>query len=275
MAPNLMSEPLRTAHTHAGPLSDADRDARIEQLLLTGLDHYFSGRHAQAIDIWTRVAFLERGHGRARAYIERARSALAEQQREHEELLHSGVEAYHAGRLDVSRELLTRAIEQGGPSDTALVFLQRLSRVDAAQAASRGVASSQSLAAHPSPADAARWRLPLTIAASVLVAGAILLVAMPVASWLAEIPVAAPPVVAARAEPLPVVRASDMRLARAHALAATGHIAAALRTLERIDIADPARADADAFRVTLQRQLLAAAGADQVSATAADAGAGR
>src|SRR3954466_3389816 len=121
-----MPETLPVDPAGAGASPDPDREARIEELLLAGLDRYFAGRHEQAINIWTRVAFLERGHGRARAYIERARTALAEQQREHEELLHSGVEAYHAGKLDVSRDLLTRAIEQGGPTDTALVFLQRL-----------------------------------------------------------------------------------------------------------------------------------------------------
>ena len=67
----------------------ADREALIEQLLLAGLDHYFDGSYEQAVNVWTRVAFLERGHGRARAYIERARGALAERQRESEELLHA------------------------------------------------------------------------------------------------------------------------------------------------------------------------------------------
>src|SRR5215213_6992280 len=133
-----MSDPLRTPHADAvSPLSDADREARIEELLLSGLDHYFSGRYDQAINIWTRVAFLERGHGRARAYIERARSALAERQRESEELLHGGVSAYHAGDLARARDLLTRAVEQGDPSDTALLFLQQLTRVEAAASAVR------------------------------------------------------------------------------------------------------------------------------------------
>ena len=71
-------------------------------------------RYEQAINIWTRVAFLERGHGRARAYIERARGALAERQRESEELTHTGIAAYEAGDLQTARELLTRAVEQGG-----------------------------------------------------------------------------------------------------------------------------------------------------------------
>jgi cytochrome c-type biogenesis protein CcmH/NrfG len=67
------------------PSSDTDRDAKIEQLLLSGLDHYFASQYDQAINVWTRVLFLDRSHARARAYIERARSALAEQQRESEE----------------------------------------------------------------------------------------------------------------------------------------------------------------------------------------------
>ena len=57
--------------------SGADDDARIEHLLVTGLDHYFAGEFEPAINLWTRVLFLDRTHDRARAYIERARSAQA------------------------------------------------------------------------------------------------------------------------------------------------------------------------------------------------------
>src|ERR687892_1174241 len=99
-----MTEPVRTPNASDRSLSDAEREARIEELLLSGLDHYFSGRYDQAINIWTRVAFLERGHGRARAYIERARSALAERQRESEELAHNGIAAYEAGDLQTARD---------------------------------------------------------------------------------------------------------------------------------------------------------------------------
>ena len=51
-----------------------------------GLDHYFSEQHELAINVWTRVLFFDRGHARARAYIERARSALNERQRKGDEL---------------------------------------------------------------------------------------------------------------------------------------------------------------------------------------------
>jgi hypothetical protein len=62
----------------------SSRDQRIEQLLLAGLDRYFAGELERAIQVWSRVFFLDRGHPRARAYIERARAAIAEGQREAE-----------------------------------------------------------------------------------------------------------------------------------------------------------------------------------------------
>ena len=85
--------PASAAHD----VQERDREARVEELLLAGLDHYFAGQHELAISVWTRVLFLDHGHARARAYIERARGAIAERQREREELLHTGVAAFRRG----------------------------------------------------------------------------------------------------------------------------------------------------------------------------------
>src|SRR5260370_23951875 len=101
-----MPDPLRTVGTRA---LDADRDAKIEQILLAGLDRYFAAQYEQAINVWTRVLFLDRNHARARAYIERARSALAERQRESEELLQGGLAAFGRGDGDDARRLLQAA----------------------------------------------------------------------------------------------------------------------------------------------------------------------
>src|SRR6188472_1478002 len=120
-----MSDPVTTHPAQAA-------DARVEQLLLAGLDHYFVGHYAQAIHVWTRVLFLDRGHARARAYIERARSALAEQQRESEELLHNGVAAFDRGEIELARRLLTSSLDRGGPQELALPILARLNRLEAA-----------------------------------------------------------------------------------------------------------------------------------------------
>src|SRR2546430_7092399 len=126
-----MSESPRTDRARAPEVhSGADRDAKIEQLLLDGLDHYFDARYEQAINVWTRALFLDRSHARARAYIERARSALAERQRQSEELLQTGVAAFHRGDSEEARRLLQAAIDAGAPPEDALAFLERLNRLE-------------------------------------------------------------------------------------------------------------------------------------------------
>ncbi|HEV3486056.1 MAG TPA: hypothetical protein VG106_11660, partial [Vicinamibacterales bacterium] len=110
-------------------MAEHDRDARVEDLLLAGLDHYFAGQYELAINVWTRVLFLDRGHARARAYIERARGALSERQREAEELLHSGAAAFARGDADAARRLLTTAVERGAGNEEALALLDRLDRL--------------------------------------------------------------------------------------------------------------------------------------------------
>src|SRR5919106_1306277 len=130
-----MTDPLRTHPYNDSTLSAdaaAERDAKIETLLLAGLDQYFAGDYAQAIDVWTRALFLDRSHARARAYIERARSAMAEQQRESEELLHNGVAAFHRGEGQEARQMLNAAVQRGGAHDVALAFLTRIDRIHAA-----------------------------------------------------------------------------------------------------------------------------------------------
>src|SRR5437762_8876953 len=139
------------------PASGADRDAKIEQLLLVGLDHYFANRYELAINVWTRALFLDRSHARARAYIERARSAQAERQRESEELLQNGVSAFQRGDGSEARRLLEAAIEGGAPSEEALVVLERLNRLEMAVApeslltAARGDRARASGARRPDP----------------------------------------------------------------------------------------------------------------------------
>lgn len=258
-----MTEPLRTAPASDGS-ADADRDALIERLLLAGLDHYFEGRYEQAVNIWTRVAFLERGHGRARAYIERARGALAEQQRETEEFLHRGLEAFRTGDLANARELLTRAVADGG-SETALVFLQRLGIAEAGHAAAarlpRGsseTTASQLLRRHtdrvPRP-RATNWTA--TIGVCLVIASTIFLAAQPIASWLGEQPVVAPLASPRASDPVPVVRMSEIRLDRAKALYESGRLQEALRALDAIDRGDPLRRDAETLIASIQGALLA------------------
>jgi tetratricopeptide (TPR) repeat protein len=238
----------------AGDADAPDRESRVEQLLLAGLDQYFAGRYEQAIDIWTRVAFLDRRNSRAKAYIERARGLVAERQRETEALVHEGVAAYHAGDLTGARTLLMRAVDRGGHSDTAQLFLDRLQRAEPAPSVTP--ATLRSPVPAPSRQSYPRWIWTVTIAVSITLAAAILVAARPVASFIAELPLAAPSPARIPVEPLPIALASDRVLQRARTLRAEGRLRDALRALSAVDVADPRRDAADALESEIQREIL-------------------
>jgi hypothetical protein len=265
MADSSPTRPVRASE----PSDDADREARIEQLLLTGLDHYFAGQYEHAINVWTRVVFLERHHDRAKAYIERARVALAERHRKSEELLHDGVEAYNAGDVPQARDLLTRAVEQG--SDAADVFLNRLDRVGVIPSLADAVdvpVPARRPAGRP-PLSAPRRRLVQAVLAAVLVAVTMLVSGLPLGTWLSELEVAPVPVAQPIPDdPLPLVRPSDLALERAQSLHADGRLWDALRALDAIGIADARRPDADRVRAGIQRDILALTGPSAGSRTA-------
>jgi hypothetical protein len=239
----------------AGDAEAADRESRVEQLLLAGLDQYFAGHVDQAIDIWTRVAFLDRRNSRAKAYIDRARGLVAERQREVEALVHEGVAAYHAGHLDVARTLLSRAVERGGHSDTAQLFLERLQRSETLPHVP--AATPRHAVPRDPPARPVWWDWVTTAAVSAALAIAILVAARPVASFVAELPIAVPATVPAAPEALPVARLSDRALGEARALRAQRRHAEALRVLEGVDVGDAQRPAADALRAEIQQEVLA------------------
>src|SRR5512140_267571 len=165
----LIFDPLRTDGSHASADASApDRDAKIEQLLLVGLDHYFAARYELAINVWTRALFLDRAHARARAYIDRARSALAERQRRSDELLHNGAAAFHRGEAERARELLLAAIDGGANPDEASVLLDRLTRLEAASG-TQGERAPIRPAARVAPAERAPRRSAAAWALSALV----------------------------------------------------------------------------------------------------------
>ena len=269
-----MSDPLRSDGSRAqNDASTADRDAKIEQLLLVGLDHYFAARYELAINVWTRALFLDRSHARARAYIERARSALAERQRESEEMLQKGVAAFNRGESDEARRLLQTAIDHGAPSEEALAVLERLNRLE--------TAASTSVVSPPDRAERRRAARAADRSGS-SIGGAIATTLFVVAvltfggwtAWNGRVDwralgslvqdvgrADAPPARAAAPiagdAPLPVPRRGEESLGRARTLAAGGHLREALSSLDGVRPTDPQKPDADRLRGDIQRQLLA------------------
>jgi hypothetical protein len=265
-----MSDPLRTDSSQAhDATSEADRDAKIEQLLLVGLDHYFAAQYEAAINVWTRALFLDRSHPRARAYIERARSALAERQRESEELLQNGVAAFHRGEGDEARRLLQAAIERGAPSEEALAVLERMDRLDTTvgpRPPARSLRERRSTTVPDERHAASRPKVALSVSIVLLLA----VVAVGVyaaAVWdrfewrslvrLQDAPATSAPAPAAREFASAVPRRGETAMARARTLAAGGHLRDALSVLDLIRPTDAQKEDADRLRADIQRQLLA------------------
>jgi tetratricopeptide (TPR) repeat protein len=276
-----MTDPFRTQTSRAragGPDAgelDVERDAKIEELLLTGLDHYFAAEYEPAINVWTRALFLDRSHPRARAYIERARSALAERQRQSEELLQTGVAAFRRGDNDEARRLLTAALAAGAPTEDAQNVLDRLNQMAPApvlptQAASRRTRRAAAIR-QPGAAAPRGFRFAAATVALVMiaVAGGFYIMANQRAhrgadtfDWRTLVgrqqarAVVAPPAVP-RESVVPLPRRGEMALARARALAASGHLHDALSMLDAVRPTDVQKTEADRLRSDIQRQLLA------------------
>ena len=276
-------DPARSERPASEALTDAERDARIEQLLLTGLDHYFAHDYDQAINVWTRALFLDRHHDRARAYIERARSAQAERQRESEALMHQGLDALANGDIARARELVADALARGASRDLALGVLDRIERLGVLPAPAAPLRPRRSWLhsrkhdgfrrsrnqhegtreseGREGAARIAGATILLILAALGAVAVGVWGVTLPdVSGWIVTREAErAAPAIAPAAEALPLPTASERYLSRSRSLFQSGRLRDALRELDRVPIGDSGRAEADRLRAEIQRELLAVA----------------
>jgi tetratricopeptide (TPR) repeat protein len=278
----MTSDPLRTDAT-VNASSGVERDAKIEQLLLAGLDHYFASQYEQAINIWTRALFFDRNHARARAYIERARRAQAERQRESEELLHNGAVAYRRGDGREARRLLQAALDAGAPFEDTFPMLERLNQLDAATpppAILRARNVAHALPGAVLDLDRPRSRASLMFGFALIVATALgaYVVVSSRGEWNPWSSLAtgratsstAPP---AREMTFSVPTGGEVALAGARSLVSRGDLHGALSKLERVRPTDPQRGEADRLRADVQRQLIRGASDGLPAPAAADSGA--
>jgi hypothetical protein len=291
------SDAIRRSANESGS-NPGDRAALIEQLLLAGLDQYFSGDYEQAIHVWTRVFFLDRGHARARAYIERARGALGERQREAEA---QGLEDGTAAGLGLGHQLVagpgtaSRMVSVSsrtiGESATARALVpRRFSRRDLLLGSSdvliedgmgeagdyrdsrelrdaRGELRGDARDAKAEATGGTRLltHVVLVSLAVVLLCGAAYLVIDRdrLATWWR---MASDPGTTAQVlppEPLPIPRASEQALVHARQLFEHGRLREAMQALSAIRIDDPVRRDADVLLANIERALLESAGVTQ------------
>ncbi|MFI5177161.1 MAG: hypothetical protein ACHQO8_01270 [Vicinamibacterales bacterium] len=248
-----------------GAYEAADRDSRTEALLVEGLDRYFAGQYEDAIHIWTRVLFLDRSHARARAYIDRARTTLAERHRQSEEMLQASHELLEQGRTEAARHLLTEAVAKTGDDEKAAalrVKLERLERLERAnERRSRGSAG-----ARRAEAPILGWQWPrqsrpvlVLFGAAALGLALIVVATNPGAQdWLGMRSPGeqlSPPAIASKWPS--ALSSSDVALVRARNLFSRGRLAEALQALDRVSQESAARAAADELRVEIEQMLLA------------------
>lgn len=255
-----MAEPHRLESPASSDASG--RDSRVETLLLDGLDRYFAGRYEDAIHLWTRVLFLDRTHSRARAYIDRARTAIAERERHDEELLEAGYELLGQGRTRAARYLLDEVVAGSGEDERASALRLRLDRLERlerlARAEAARVSAPQTEPVAPVRRRPFRFR---TVAAQVALAGiafvVVALAAGRLSGWVGLGGRTDPPLATAPARPWAVLSTSEVALVRARNAFSRGRLADALQTLERVSVDSPVRADADALRIQIQKAVSA------------------
>ena len=237
---------------------EADRDTRAEALLVEGLDHYLAGKFEDAIHIWTRVLFLDRSHARARAYIVRARTAIAERQRASEEMLHATSEMLTRGDAAEARRLLDEILNSCGDDERAAELRVRIERLERASVTAHPSTSPPPspgvMPATDAPTHRFRWVAVAVVGAMVLAGGVAIAPATGILFGFDRVRV--PLLPAAPDTALPVLSASDVALVRARTLYSRGRLAEALQVLDRVS--DPSSLPvANQLRIEIQRVLLA------------------
>ena len=217
-----------------------DQAARIDQLLTAGLDEYFAGRYDGAVQVWSRVFFLDRSNARARAYIERARSAVAERQR----VAEATAADVPRGWTDEARPVEARLMTDSGVLVVSGALAARLAPPQPAPEARRA----DRAAAGPAATQRAK------------VAHALLVAAAGVLLFVAGYTVAARDRifemfsgVSARHVPAANARASEVALHDARQAVDARRYDDARRALARIPAGDPLRPDADVLVAQIQR----------------------
>ena len=233
------------------------RDRQIDALLEDGLDRYFAGRYEDAIHLWTRVLFLDRSHARARAYIDRARTALAEMHRRSDELLHTTRDLLEQGQTDAARKLLSEAVATTGDDVQAAALRSRLERLEQFRVDPATWAPGR-ISTDAGPA----WQKPRRAwTATALGVGLVSAATFAGILFLSTTEFTEPSDRGRNVAPARLTQrtltSGEVALVRARTAAGRGRLSDALRELDRVGIDSPDRPAADQFRNEILQLLMA------------------
>lgn len=230
---------------------------RIQALLAEGWELLHAGSPREAADAFGRILLQDPHHTESQRGLDRARAAVAEEQRLLDERFDEVSQVLRAGEKDRARTLLEEIVRRGGDRDRALSLLDRLdSRGGRLEHA--GVPDDVVVAPPPAPAARSVWSRRLLVAAwSVLFA---LMAAGVGSSWERLVgSLVQPPSPSSRLVTpslhLPAPTAGEIAVAEARRLLEQGDAAGALRTLDRISPEEPAYPFARRLRGQVEQTL--------------------
>jgi tetratricopeptide (TPR) repeat protein len=94
----------------ASPPEGLEEGSKTSDLLRQGKTFLNAGHYQQAINVWTRILFLDRGNSAAREAIDRAKRSMAERQRELDALVGEAAKHADKGERRQAKRLLARVL---------------------------------------------------------------------------------------------------------------------------------------------------------------------
>jgi tetratricopeptide (TPR) repeat protein len=135
------------------PSSTVQSSSKIEELLRQGEELLRAGRYQQAIHVWTRILFLDRGNPTARDAIDTAKRALAERQRKLDVMVLDAAGELPDGDRRRARRILARVLAADPRHTEGRSLWEKLEAMDL-----RGDAHSRPLTTDPNGEPSAPLR---------------------------------------------------------------------------------------------------------------------
>ena len=105
---------------------DEDQQAKIQELLAEGQQHFEADRLQDAIDVWSRIFLIDIDNGAASDRIEKARERKAEKERQAEEIFYRACDEIESQNLGSAKDSLREVLELQPNHPTAEDYLEQL-----------------------------------------------------------------------------------------------------------------------------------------------------
>jgi tetratricopeptide (TPR) repeat protein len=119
------------------------------ELLRQGEALYDRGLYHEAVHVWTRILFLDRGNPEARLRIDRAKEAIAERERRLDADLAEAKALFESGNLREARERVRSVLSVDGGHSEAVALEAAIEELDRRNDPPRGTDALAGLAARP------------------------------------------------------------------------------------------------------------------------------